>query len=570
MINYPKNRKRLTLLLSAILIGTSLGLTAQPTFNSGQDPRPAGKQWQRIDNLSDEFNDGSLNTAKWEDGPHARFSWTGAAPSIFLPENVTESNGSLNIEHTIFSSPIEVNGLTRLYGGGIVRSKASATVGTYYEARVRAGHTPFSTAFWVINSRGENTTSGCPRTTELDVLECIGRRSTAYSANYAFATNWVGQMHSNLLARESTCPDLYPDNTNLQFTQTLGNGQENWEGYHVYGAWIKSPTEVQFFLDGQPWGGVKTPSVPFDATQMYVTMSSNLYSWNRGLNSNLNDDRIDPQFIVTRNGQQYFDTDADELTAAGKTERSANFDWVRCWRLVDAPTTGSFFILNRETGMKIRQANTEDGQPLESVPSAWSGNPTRWLQIDTDNGYFYLQNVATGNYFRPTNDSDASVLIQRPTSYNGSYTQWRKVTTSNGYFYLQNRATGMYFRPETDATYSLVIQRPTTYTGNWTQWTFVNTGTARLTGELNEPEESTPIFTTHLYPNPITDGLFTIDLRGTTTPARVQVYDILGKLVLEDLIDSGSTQLSLGGKKGVYVVKVETENGTQITKLSVR
>ncbi len=141
-------------------------------------------------------------------------------------------------------------------------------------------------------------------------------------------------MHSNVLSRETSCPETYPNNSNQQFTELLGTGNENWQEYHIYGAWIKSPLEVVLFLDGRQWKTI-TPSTPFDSQKMYVTMSSNLYSWNRGLNSNPDDDKVDPQFIVNIDGKNYFDTVADETTEEGRDERSAHFDWVRCWQLED-------------------------------------------------------------------------------------------------------------------------------------------------------------------------------------------------------------------------------------------
>ncbi|GEM_PF-7100178 len=43
----------------------------RPTFSS--DPKPTGKTWVLLENLSDEFNEDGLNTSKWEDGPHSKF-----------------------------------------------------------------------------------------------------------------------------------------------------------------------------------------------------------------------------------------------------------------------------------------------------------------------------------------------------------------------------------------------------------------------------------------------------------------------------------------------------------------
>lgn len=40
-----------------------------PFFADGQDPKPAGKVWTAVDELSDEFEGTSLDTDKWQAEP---------------------------------------------------------------------------------------------------------------------------------------------------------------------------------------------------------------------------------------------------------------------------------------------------------------------------------------------------------------------------------------------------------------------------------------------------------------------------------------------------------------------
>ncbi|MDO6760449.1 right-handed parallel beta-helix repeat-containing protein [Tamlana sp. 2_MG-2023] len=201
-----------------------------------------------------------------------------------------------------------------------------------------------------------------------------------------------------------------------------------------------------------------------------------------------------------------------------------------------------FFIVNRQTGKKLRVGNKTDGSVLEMVPNEWSGEPTRWKKVNTSDGYFYLENVYSAMYFRPTGDEDGSTLIQRPSSYSGYYTQWKQILASDGYFYLQNRQTGDYFRPFGDDTFSKVIQRPTSYSGYYTQWKFVNTATARTSdgSKLSNEEIEVKENAFSLYPNPASD-LLNIKT-GPDSDYKVNILDVKGRLVKTFSIQKNTTK----------------------------
>ncbi|MEL7341016.1 MAG: hypothetical protein AAGM67_11050, partial [Bacteroidota bacterium] len=82
-----------------------------------------------------------------------------------------------------------------------------------------------------------------------------------------------------------------------------------WDDYHVYGAWWKSPTEVQFFLDGEHVYTV-TPVADFDLP-MYIKLVTETYDWNP--------------------------VPADGGMTGSWEERTTYYDWVRTWKL-DVPT----------------------------------------------------------------------------------------------------------------------------------------------------------------------------------------------------------------------------------------
>ncbi|MEL6592584.1 MAG: family 16 glycosylhydrolase, partial [Bacteroidota bacterium] len=298
------------ILLIASLVSSVATAQNQPSFNPGQDPAPSGKTWEKVENMSDEFNDNSFNTQKWDDLflPY----WKGRAPGLFTRDAVTEANGNLRIT-VDFLSQQEINQNPGFkYQGGIVVSKNKLTGNDkygYYECSFKGNKTFMSTTFWLINQRFLE--SGCDkRVIELDVTETVGI-VTPNAPNWA--TGFDIKMNSNTHSRDVPAGCNFPSGS-------IGNkanlGEKSWEGYHTYGVWWKSPTELLFYLDGQFQYQI-TPAAPFDI-DMYLRMVVETYDWNPegpGTNPNtgLRYDGVNDNF----------------------NNRTSYYDWVRTWKLVD-------------------------------------------------------------------------------------------------------------------------------------------------------------------------------------------------------------------------------------------
>lgn len=284
------------LLCVFVCMGMLSGLMAQPTFMPNEDPKPFGKAWELIDNISDEFNDSTLNETKWENTNPQR--WRGRAPGIFKPDVVSMADGNMRVTCRMLASPEVVNGDTFTHAGGNLYSRFAGQVGNYFECRMKANKTFMSSTFWLINTRNEGT--GCDvRTTELDIQECVGQVVT--SANWA--QSFDESMHSNTHSRSTTC----------QATPTGSAGgnaptaTKVWADYHVYGAWWKSPTEIEFYLDGEKAYTV-TPKADF-SLPMYLRLVTETYDWNP---------------VPTDGGM-----------TGSMDERTTFYDWVRSYRLID-------------------------------------------------------------------------------------------------------------------------------------------------------------------------------------------------------------------------------------------
>ncbi|AUP81093.1 HYR domain-containing protein [Flavivirga eckloniae] len=260
----------------------------------GTDPKPSGKTWHKVENLSDEFDDDSFDESKWLNTDPRR--WIGRAPGIFKENTVTETGGNLKLTAYKLDTPEVVNGNTFTHAGSYIGSKEAAQVGYYFECRMKANKTFMSSTFWLINHRGDGT--GCDRrVTELDIQECVGQITTTAG----WAQQFDETIHSNTHSRQADCASTPTGSAG-------GNaeiGEKAWAGYHVYAAWWKSATEVEFYLDGKKVYTV-TPKANFDLP-MYLRMVVETYDWNP--------------------------VPADGGMTGTEEERTTSYDWVRTWEL---------------------------------------------------------------------------------------------------------------------------------------------------------------------------------------------------------------------------------------------
>lgn len=261
-----------------------------------EDVSPDGKKWTKVEKLSDEFSEATLDEIKWKNTDPAR--WIGRAPGLFKKNTVSQANGNLLLTADILPAPEVVNGNTFTHAGSNITSNNAAEVGWYFECRMKSSKTFMSSTFWLINVKNEAT--GCDvRTTELDIQECVGQ----ISGTDSWSQDFDKRMGSNTHSRNTTCTETP--------TGSLGNHTaidgKTYEDYHVYAAWWKSSTEIQFFLDGKKVATV-TPTAEFNL-KMYLKMVVETYDWNP---------------VPTDGG----------MTGTAE-DRATYYDWVRTWKLED-------------------------------------------------------------------------------------------------------------------------------------------------------------------------------------------------------------------------------------------
>ena len=125
------------------------------------DP-PSGGRWEPISELTDEFEDKSLDSKKWHDHNP---SWNGRKPGFFSKNNVFVRDGKLQLVARSENLK-EVPEGYHTFTTAAVKSQALVKYG-YFEIKCRPMKSKASSAFWFYRSTKEEWT-------EIDVFEICG------------------------------------------------------------------------------------------------------------------------------------------------------------------------------------------------------------------------------------------------------------------------------------------------------------------------------------------------------------------------------------------------------------
>ena len=165
---------------------------------------------------SDEFNDGKLDTAKWDFRTDSKM-W-----STQLPANVSVRDGNL-----ILAVKKQDAGGKHYTGAGVI-SKQAFKYG-YYESRFRvppgAG---WHTSFWMMLHNGHGGTGPAVSAQELDVCENDSAHQNSYGVN---VHKWNPKPHVAMGGKSVKTPNLSGD-------------------FHIYGCEF-TPDKVKYYFDGK-------------------------------------------------------------------------------------------------------------------------------------------------------------------------------------------------------------------------------------------------------------------------------------------------------------------------------
>ena len=270
-------RSNILILLSIVVVTIAL-LFADPP-----EP-PAGKHWEPVESLTDEFNGNAIDAGKWYD---YHPNWSGRLPSLFKKGNAFVRDGKLLLRN---GSRIDnMNQVNDPYNdvwidaAAVVSKEKNSQVGWYYETSMKASDCAMSSSFWF----------RVGKFSEIDVIEHIGRATKpGVDKSYEYSCN----------------THVYGDQSGPSVGKTYKMSTRGRDEFHVYGFWWKSPTDLRFYHNDKEVMQV-TPSVPF----------------NEKLNMIWDTEALIPNWVGLPTIESLKDN----------TKNTMYVDWVRTWKLED-------------------------------------------------------------------------------------------------------------------------------------------------------------------------------------------------------------------------------------------
>jgi hypothetical protein len=238
----------------------------------------------------------------------------------------------------------------------------------------------------------------------------------------------------------------------------------------------------------------------------------------------------------------------------GQTASAAN--QTASWRIV--PVKYNVQVQNRRTGLVLDgMSRFEDG----SVCGQWAnttGVNSQWLFEMTDEGYFRIQNRRTGMYLNglgnKTNGSVAG-LKSDPDDINA---QWEIIDGPTDYVFIRNRGTNMYLdgmarTGNGSACGQQVSFSNFNYAGQWQIKPL-----SQILTKIVSSVDKLPMLTAtdiKLFPNPAVDYL-SVSMPFDVEETVVRIFDISGKLMIKQIVESGTTTLNISKlEPGIYLLK---------------
>ncbi|MFY0598246.1 MAG: family 16 glycosylhydrolase [Cyclobacteriaceae bacterium] len=210
-----------------------------PSFVSVADSTPVGKNWVRVESMSDEFNN-------WDPTKWVNSTWN-YDPPVFMTEESSNSgvaDGKLWIKATLNESNYE----DRWFQTARIHSRTQISYPMYTEASIKTAHISAFNTYWMnngdINERDE-----------IDIIENNSKPSCGCQPDFPSQMNSQYFHVDPKLTPNEVREDGNFNRSELSDANPLKDVGWN-EDYHTYGVWWKDSKNIQFYLDGEPAGSV--------------------------------------------------------------------------------------------------------------------------------------------------------------------------------------------------------------------------------------------------------------------------------------------------------------------------
>jgi len=205
-----------------------------PAFVSIDDTTPEGMKWTKVEALSDEFEE--WNGDKW-----FKPLWNYGVPVQMLGENSGVADGNLWIKATLGQ------GNERWFQTSRVMSRTRINYPMYTESRIKTAHISAYNTFWLNNGDISNRN-------EIDIIENNSKPSCNCQPDFPWQMN---SQYFHVINDDTRRNKGNFDNRELSEGNPLKGVRWN-EEYHTVGVWWKNERDIQFYLDGEPAGSVRS------------------------------------------------------------------------------------------------------------------------------------------------------------------------------------------------------------------------------------------------------------------------------------------------------------------------
>lgn len=247
-----------------------------PSFTSIDDTTPDSLKWEKVENLTDEFD--TFDNSKWY-----KELWNYGVPVQMRASNAGVTDGKLWIKATLDA------GQQRWFETSRVMSKNQINYPMYTESRIKTAHISAYNTFWMNNGDINNRN-------EIDIIENNSKPSCNCKPNFPWQMNSQYFHVVNGDTKRNKC-DF--DNRDLSDENPLKGVPWN-EDYHIVGVWWKDARNIQFYLDGEPAGSVvsardftRSLNIIWDLWTINENWSGGIAQQNDLLDDSLNTMRID-------------------------------------------------------------------------------------------------------------------------------------------------------------------------------------------------------------------------------------------------------------------------------------
>ncbi len=223
---------------------------------------------------------------------------------------------------------------------------------------------------------------------------------------------------------------------------------------------------------------------------------------------------------------------------------------------------------NVHSGVYLRHKNGE--LFMESAADFQSHYTTvKWELEEAGDGYVRFKNVHSGDYLR---HKDGKLFMESAANFQSHYTtvKWALEDAGGEYVRFKNVHSGDYLRYYEDLLYM-----KTDIGENWTtvKWKLegADINARALNGEEKTVEELTAFEQSVLkvYPNPTREQLQVV-LSSDQEIAQLRIYDLLGRLWLEEALSESQSVDVSRLSMGIYTVRLQQGTQWQTQKLVIK